>query len=49
MITKNTQRAIAARAVTYDFERLMRAEGIDAKLLKCSQFGEALIRHMGER
>ena len=39
--------AIAARTVTYDFERLMRAEGTDAKLLKCSQFGEAMIRHMG--
>ena len=38
--------AIGAREVTYDFERLMRAEGIDAKLLKCSEFGQALINHM---
>ncbi len=38
--------AIEAREVTYDFERLMRAEGIDAKLLKCSEFGQAVIRHM---
>src|SRR3990172_3429412 len=34
--------AIAARTVTYDFHRLM--EG--ATLLKCSEFGEAVNRHM---
>jgi len=34
--------AIAARTVTYDFERLM--EG--ATLLKCSEFGDAIIQHM---
>ncbi|EPG7171903.1 isocitrate dehydrogenase, partial [Proteus mirabilis] len=28
--------------VTYDFERLM--DG--AKLLKCSEFGDAIIKHM---
>ncbi len=32
--------AIAAKTVTYDFERLM--EG--AKLLKCSEFGDAIIK-----
>ncbi|MCG3169962.1 MAG: Isocitrate dehydrogenase [NADP] [Pseudomonadales bacterium] len=34
--------AIQAKTVTYDFERLM--EG--ATLVKCSQFGDAIIRHM---
>ncbi len=34
--------AIAAKTVTYDFERLM--EG--ATLLKCSEFGDAIIDHM---
>ncbi len=34
--------AIGAKTVTYDFERLM--EG--AKLLKCSEFGSAIIEHM---
>jgi isocitrate dehydrogenase len=34
--------AIQAKTVTYDFERLM--EG--ATLLKCSQFGEAIVKHM---
>ena len=35
--------AIAARTVTYDFHRLM--EG--ATLLTCSEFGQAVIGHMG--
>jgi isocitrate dehydrogenase len=34
--------SIQAKTVTYDFERLM--EG--ARLLKCSEFGDAIIRHM---
>jgi len=34
--------AIAARTVTYDFHRLM--EG--ATLVKCSEFGQAIIKHM---
>jgi isocitrate dehydrogenase len=34
--------ATAAKTVTYDFHRLM--EG--AKLVKCSEFGDAIIRHM---
>ncbi len=34
--------AIAAKTVTYDFERLM--DG--ATLLKCSAFGEAIVKHM---
>ena len=46
LIIKGVENAIAAREVTYDFERLMRAEGIDAKLLKCSEFADAVIKRM---
>ncbi|MFD3302509.1 NADP-dependent isocitrate dehydrogenase [Aquipseudomonas alcaligenes] len=42
LIIKGTNGAIAAKTVTYDFERLM--DG--AKLLSCSQFGDAIIAHM---
>ncbi|BCR24480.1 NADP-dependent isocitrate dehydrogenase [Aquipseudomonas alcaligenes] len=42
LIIKGTNGAIAAKTVTYDFERLM--DG--AKLLSCSQFGDAVITHM---
>lgn len=41
-IIKGMEGAIAAKTVTYDFHRLM--EG--AQLLKCSEFGDAVIRHM---
>ncbi|MFQ5805018.1 MAG: NADP-dependent isocitrate dehydrogenase [Phycisphaerae bacterium] len=43
LIIKGMQGAIAAKTVTYDFERLM--EG--ATLLKCSEFAQAIIKHMG--
>ncbi len=42
LIIKGTNGAISAKTVTYDFERLM--DG--AKLLSCSQFGDAMISHM---
>ncbi|MFI8608723.1 NADP-dependent isocitrate dehydrogenase [Pseudomonas sp. NPDC077649] len=42
LIIKGTNGAIAAKTVTYDFERLM--EG--AILLSCSEFGDAMIAHM---
>ena len=42
-IIKGVQGAIDAKTVTYDFHRLM--EG--ATLLKCSEFGDAIIEHMG--
>ena len=42
LIIKSTESAIAAKTVTYDFERLM--EG--AKLMSCSEFGDAMISHM---
>ncbi|MCS7038234.1 MAG: NADP-dependent isocitrate dehydrogenase [Anaerolineae bacterium] len=44
LIIKAMKRTIAAKTVTYDFHRLM--EG--ATLLKCSEFGDALIRNMDE-
>lgn len=47
LIIKGVGGAIRAKTVTYDFERLMRIEGIEAKLLKCSEFGQAVIQHMG--
>jgi len=42
LIIKSTENAIAAKTVTYDFERLM--DG--AKLMSCSEFGDAMISHM---
>ena len=42
LIEKGMEAAIAKKTVTYDFHRLM--EG--AKLLKCSEFGQAIIDNM---
>lgn len=42
LIVKGMGGAISAKTVTYDFERLMD----DATLLKCSEFGRAVIDHM---
>ena len=42
LIVKGMEVAIAVKTVTYDFERLM--DG--AKLLKCSDFGDAIIANM---
>jgi isocitrate dehydrogenase len=40
--------AISAKTVTYDFERLMKAEGdTGVTKVKCSGFGDAIIKHMG--
>jgi isocitrate dehydrogenase len=41
LIVKGMEKAIINKTVTYDFERLM--EG--ATLLKCSEFGEAIIKN----
>ena len=49
LIIKGMDGAIGAKTVTYDFERLMRAEGQPVKLLKCSEFGTAVIEHMSAR
>jgi len=46
LIVKAMSETIKAGLVTYDFHRLMVAEGREAKLLKCSEFGQALIEHM---
>ncbi|MCZ6697549.1 MAG: isocitrate dehydrogenase (NADP(+)) [Planctomycetota bacterium] len=43
LIIKGVSGAITARTVTYDFHRLM--EG--ATLLKCGEFGDAVVKHMG--
>jgi isocitrate dehydrogenase len=42
LIIRGMEGAIAAKTVTYDFHRLM--EG--ATKVKCSEFGDAVIRHM---
>ena len=42
LIVKGMEGAISAKMVTYDFERLMD----DATLLKCSEFGQAIIDNM---
>jgi isocitrate dehydrogenase len=41
-ILRGMERAIAKKMVTYDFERLMTG----AKLLKCSEFGQAIVENM---
>jgi len=46
LIIKGMDGAIAAKTVTYDFARLMKQEGIDAKEVKCSEFAHAIIRAM---
>ncbi len=43
LIVKGMEGAVAAKTVTYDFARLM--DG--AKEIKCSEFGDAIIKHMG--
>ena len=42
LVVKSMEKTISAKTVTYDFERLM--DG--ATLLKCSEFGQALIANM---
>jgi isocitrate dehydrogenase len=43
LVIRGMDGAIGAKTVTYDFARLM--EG--AREVKCSEFGDAVIRHMG--
>ncbi len=43
LILKGLKGAIASKRVTYDFARLME----DATEIKCSQFGDNVIEHMG--
>ncbi len=42
LIEKGLEAAISDKRVTYDFERLMQ----DATLLKCSEFGEEIVKNM---
>ncbi len=44
LIWKGIGGAVRAKTVTYDFHRLMD----DATLLKCSEFGDAIIKHMDD-
>ncbi|MBX3366902.1 MAG: isocitrate dehydrogenase (NADP(+)) [Phycisphaeraceae bacterium] len=47
LIIKGMDGAISAKTVTYDFERLMKAEGdTTVKKVKCSEFADAIIKHM---
>jgi isocitrate dehydrogenase len=43
LIIKGLERAIEAKTVTYDFERLMQG----ARKVKCSEFATEMIKHMG--
>lgn len=44
LLIKGIEKTIAAKTVTYDFHRLMD----NAKKLKCSEFGDAIIAHMDD-
>ena len=47
LLVKGIESSIASHTVTYDFARLMKAEGHkDVKELKCSEFGDAIIANM---
>ena len=43
LIVKGLNGAVAAKTVTYDFARQMPG----AREVKCSEFGDAMITHMG--
>ena len=43
LIVNSLEKAISAKTVTYDFERLMPG----AKKVKCSEFADEMIKHMG--
>ena len=46
LILKGMDLAIGQRTVTYDFARLMKQEGQNPTELKCSEFGQAIIKNM---
>ena len=46
LIIKGLEGAIAAKTVTYDFHRQIESAGGAAKLLKCSEFGQAIVDKM---
>lgn len=47
LILQSIAKTIAQGRVTYDFHRLMVEEGRPVTLLKCSEFGTALVENMG--
>jgi isocitrate dehydrogenase len=46
LIIKGMDAAITQRTVTYDFARMMKQEGHNPTELKCSEFGQAIIKNM---
>ena len=47
LVIQGMDGAIASRRVTYDFARQMKQDGLtDAVELKCSEFGDEIIRHL---
>ncbi len=46
LIIKGMNLAIAQKTVTYDFARLMKQEGQNPVEVKCSEFGQAIIKNM---
>jgi isocitrate dehydrogenase len=47
LVIKGMDGAIGGHRVTYDFARLMKQEGVaDAVEVKCSEFGDEIIKHM---
>jgi isocitrate dehydrogenase len=46
LIIKGMDLAIAQKTVTYDFARLMKQEGQNPTEVKCSEFGQAIIKNM---
>jgi isocitrate dehydrogenase len=47
LIIRGMDGAITGHRVTYDFARLMKAEGVaDAVEVKCSEFGDEIVKHM---
>jgi isocitrate dehydrogenase len=47
LVVKGMEGAIAAHTVTYDFHRLLVAQGVEARKVKTSEFGGEIIKHMG--
>jgi isocitrate dehydrogenase len=46
LILKGMDAAITQKTVTYDFARLMKQEGQNPTEVKCSEFGQAIIKNM---
>ncbi len=46
LIISGMDKAISQRTVTYDFARLMKQEGVAVTEVKCSEFGQAIIKNM---